>query len=459
MHDKNVIKLTEQEAVLLEQAASMLEGLEHDERNRGNCSTAEGAGCSAHAVRRLASALLAHEREIGQCLHQIAEPAHPTACTVEEVRAFEAASAKAVPDVRAEFEAWVTTVDDHPLTRLGDGYNWHSIQAKWELWKSACAALAAAPAAPAPVVLPSGWVPCIVTYEGQHPEEVAYGPQVMMDRLKKWLERYFELKAAAPVVLPEPRWHDPKPCDAAHFPYYTPEDVRALLAGVSAHAIRVMPTEHDAVISEVMNLVNEVQKNRVCAEMSPSNKDHFNDRATEASKAIESKLRALLATAPAAPAVEQLTSELEDRLKYSHARLGHTERFIELKASVAEAIISTLKSATAADALDATRADAQEAAITWPKARDVGRIGDMSAAAHIRVGLDSDNDVYVSVWDENGGGSIEFCNPGGGGGGQSSRTRVALIALMAAMEADNAEKPSRDWWAQRAGQAAQGGKK
>ncbi|MDH1255065.1 hypothetical protein N5C67_20655 [Comamonas thiooxydans] len=55
---KNVPALTEQDAALLAQAASMLEGLQSDERNRGNCSTAEGAGCSAHAVRRLASSLL-----------------------------------------------------------------------------------------------------------------------------------------------------------------------------------------------------------------------------------------------------------------------------------------------------------------------------------------------------------------------------------------------------------------
>ena len=50
--------LSEQDAELLEQAASMLEGLQNDERNRGNCSTAEGAACSAHAVRRLAVQLL-----------------------------------------------------------------------------------------------------------------------------------------------------------------------------------------------------------------------------------------------------------------------------------------------------------------------------------------------------------------------------------------------------------------
>ena len=50
--------LSEQDAGLLEQAASMLEGLHNDERNRGNCSTAEGAACSADAVRRLAVQLL-----------------------------------------------------------------------------------------------------------------------------------------------------------------------------------------------------------------------------------------------------------------------------------------------------------------------------------------------------------------------------------------------------------------
>lgn len=88
--------------------------------------------------------------------------------------------------------------------------------------------------------------------------------------------------------------------------------------------------------------------------------------------------------------------------------------------------------------------------VVWPKARDVGRFGDMGKGAHLRIGLDSDNDVYVSVWDEKGGASVEFCNPGGGGGGQSSKTRVALIAAMVAMEQDNALSPAKDWWAQRA---------
>lgn len=90
------------------------------------------------------------------------------------------------------------------------------------------------------------------------------------------------------------------------------------------------------------------------------------------------------------------------------------------------------------------------ASIVWPKAKDVGRIEDMGQG-HIRVGLDADNDVFVSVWGDRQGASVEFCNPGGGGGGKSRRTRMALIALMVAMEADNAEIPSRDWWAVRNG--------
>lgn len=62
----------------------------------------------------------------------------------------------------------------------------------------ALAALAQRPAATPlvqeaePVAMPAGWVPCTITYEeGEDPEEVAFGPQRMMDRLKKWLDAYF----------------------------------------------------------------------------------------------------------------------------------------------------------------------------------------------------------------------------------------------------------------------------
>ncbi|MGM8935115.1 hypothetical protein ACS8E9_09560 [Pseudomonas neustonica] len=39
--------------------------------------------------------------------------------------------------------------------------------------------------------LPSGWVPLLIEYESGYPEEVAFGPQIMMDRLKKWLDKHF----------------------------------------------------------------------------------------------------------------------------------------------------------------------------------------------------------------------------------------------------------------------------
>lgn len=107
--------------------------------------------------------------------------------------------------------------------------------------------------------------------------------------------------------------------------------------------------------------------------------------------------------------------------------------------------------------LAATQPAAQglEQAIKWPKAPDVGRFGDMSPDAFIRVGLDSDNDVYVSICDGTSVADIEFCTSTGGG--RSSRTRMALIALMCAIEADNASHPSFDFWQRSiAAQAKQG---
>lgn len=78
----------------------------------------------------------------------------------------------------------------------------------------------------------------------------------------------------------------------------------------------------------------------------------------------------------------------------------------------------------------------------WPQGREAGRVGDMAPPdqTHMRVGFDADNDVYVAVWGDGQLAAIEFCCPGIGGG-KSGRTRDALIALMVAMEADNAESP------------------
>ena len=77
----------------------------------------------------------------------------------------------------------------------------------------------------------------------------------------------------------------------------------------------------------------------------------------------------------------------------------------------------------------------------WPNEHDVGRAEDMGQG-HLRVVLDGDNDVCVEVFDGKRFARVEFCNPGGGGGGRSGKTRLALIDLMRAIEADNADTPS-----------------
>lgn len=121
---------------------------------------------------------------------------------------------------------------------------------------------------------------------------------------------------------------------------------------------------------------------------------------------------------------------------------------------LAVADLSQIESLAAA-AYAAGKASAMQQ-VQWPQERDVGRIGDMSKVASLRVGLDADSDVYACIHGEAGSGSVEFCVPGSGGG-KSPRTRAALISLMVAMEADNAETPARDWWKAREGDEQKGG--
>ncbi len=80
----------------------------------------------------------------------------------------------------------------------------------------------------------------------------------------------------------------------------------------------------------------------------------------------------------------------------------------------------------------------------WPTVHTVTRLGDMSPEAYLRVDLDTDNDVCLSIWNGCDNAGVEFCCAGAGGG-QSRFTREALINLMVAIERDNAERPSRDW--------------
>lgn len=56
--------------------------------------------------------------------------------------------------------------------------------------------------------MPSGWVSCTIEFDGSGPEEVAYGPKIMMDRLAKWLGKHFE-RTIAEKAAPQPVAREP----------------------------------------------------------------------------------------------------------------------------------------------------------------------------------------------------------------------------------------------------------
>ena len=105
----------------------------------------------------------------------------------------------ALPDEREAFEAMMRSQTFDSLKRLSDGsYESYEARVGWLAWN----VRASRGQAPAGATLPDGWVPLTITHEGQHPEEVAYGPQIMMDRLGKWLGKYFAQAAQAADSVP-----------------------------------------------------------------------------------------------------------------------------------------------------------------------------------------------------------------------------------------------------------------
>jgi len=78
--------------------------------------------------------------------------------------------------------------------------------------------------------------------------------------------------------------------------------------------------------------------------------------------------------------------------------------------------------------------------------KKIERLEDMSPRGRLRL-TRQDGDIIVAVQsDKDGllqpGDSVEFCSIGIGGG-RSRHTYAALLALMEAMERDNAEEPCR----------------
>ncbi len=63
--------------------------------------------------------------------------------------------------------------------------------------------------------------------------------------------------------------------------------------------------------------------------------------------------------------------------------------------------------------------------------------GDMDPVAQLAVTVQDDGDVVLSVLNDNGFNTIEFCTPGTGGG-KSPHTHAALRLLANAMRLDSA---------------------
>lgn len=130
---------------------------------------------------------------------------HIAALAAGQATAAKGVAYAALPDEREAFESWLRSVwtAGYGCPKFDSGKYVHGeAQRFWECWQ----ARTSHGQAPAGATLPDGWVPLTITHEGQHPEEVAYGPQIMMDRLGKWLGKYFAqaAQAADSVTAPAP---------------------------------------------------------------------------------------------------------------------------------------------------------------------------------------------------------------------------------------------------------------
>ena len=74
-----------------------------------------------------------------------------------------------------------------------------------EYWNKAITALRTALAEPEqePVAIPKGWIPLRIEWEPGYPEDVAFGPPYLMNRLKKWLDKHFANLTAPQRTEPE----------------------------------------------------------------------------------------------------------------------------------------------------------------------------------------------------------------------------------------------------------------
>ena len=112
--------------------------------------------------------------------------------------------------------------------------------------------------APAGAVLPAGWVPLTITLEGQFSEEVAYGPQIMMDRLGKWLGKYFAQAADSVTAVSD---LPPLPAPDLRDVGTKPQEIKEYLKGYATEYARTAIAARapaDSVLEDAHALLQDV---------------------------------------------------------------------------------------------------------------------------------------------------------------------------------------------------------
>ena len=115
---------------------------------------------------------------------------------------------------REAFEEWaieagysVERIAYDPDNFLSGQYKSILTNTRWDAWQAATDAALSAPAtAPEPLV------PLTMEWEPGYPEAVAFGTQRQMDRLKKWLDKFFAMRLAVATAPAQPAWHDAPTC-------------------------------------------------------------------------------------------------------------------------------------------------------------------------------------------------------------------------------------------------------
>jgi hypothetical protein len=147
------------------------------------------------------------------------------------IEALQSATKPAVSD--ATFEELLDASHIASRTQMAADINHDSVWATAQVFGAREALRNYVHALQSPIpAMPEGWVPLTIEYEPGYPEDVAFGPPIMMERLKKWLDKYYAmLRQPKPEVEAKPVvWMLKEDFDALT----KPDDDESLPDGVEA---------------------------------------------------------------------------------------------------------------------------------------------------------------------------------------------------------------------------------